>query len=86
MSAGAQAMPLAFAKSGERLSIEWVSGPVELRRHLQELGFVPGAQVYVASSTPTSMIVDIKGARLGLDVKVLSHVFACLDDGGSAQE
>ncbi len=47
-----------------------------MKRHLQEIGFVDGAEVHVVSSSASNVIVLVKGARFGLDSKVAQHIMA----------
>lgn len=70
----APAMPLSFVKAGDTVTVTRVKGNPDMRRHLQEIGFVDGAEVHVISSSGANIIVMIKGARFGLDVKVAQHV------------
>ena len=59
---GAQ-LPLAMAHEGQAVRVARVSGNNEMRRHLENLGFVEGAEV--------------KGAQLGVDHATCMHVFVC---------
>ena len=53
-----------------------VRGNEDMKRHLQEIGFVDGAEVHVVSSSASNVIVLVKGARFGLDSKVAQHIMA----------
>lgn len=70
----APAMPLSLVKAGETVTVERVKGVEDMRRHLQELGFVEGAEVHVVSNSGANIIVMIKGARFGIDAKVAIHI------------
>lgn len=49
-----------------------------MRRHLENLGFVEGAEVNVVSQSSSSgTIVKVKGAQLGVDHATCMHVFVC---------
>ena len=37
--------PLAMAKTGDLVMVAKIGGPVEVRKHLEDLGFVPGSRV-----------------------------------------
>lgn len=73
-TAQAPAMPLSMVKPGSDCVVSSVHGNGDIRRHLQEIGFVDGASVHVVSATPANLIVMIKGARFGVDAKVARHV------------
>ena len=66
MGAGAQ-LPLAMVGEGDTATVEQVKGNAELMQHLAELGFVAGADVRVISRAGGDVVVDVKGARLGLN-------------------
>lgn len=68
------AMPLSLVRAGETVTVARVRGNQDMKRHLQDLGFVEGAQVHVVTSSGSNVIVMVKGARFGLDVKVAQHV------------
>ncbi|MBE6469898.1 MAG: ferrous iron transport protein A [Coriobacteriaceae bacterium] len=68
------AMPLSLVRAGETVSVAKVRGGQDMRRHLQELGFVEGSQVHVVTSSGSNVIVMVKGARFGLDAKVARFV------------
>lgn len=74
MAVQAPAMPLSMVCAGDTVTVSRVRGNEEMRRHLKEIGFVDGADVHVVSSSGANIIVMIKGARFGLDVKVAQHV------------
>lgn len=68
------AMPLSLARVGETVTVRRVRGDEEMRRHLGNLGFVGGAEVRVISVAAGGIIVDVKGARFGLDARAARHV------------
>ena len=68
--------PLAMAREGQSVHVKRVSGNTEMRRHLENLGFVEGAEVSVVSQSGSSgTIVKVKGAQLGVDHATCMHVF-----------
>ena len=56
-------MPLTMARQGEVTSIKRVGGKDEVRRHLENMGFVPGTDVTVVSVNNGNVIVNVKEAR-----------------------
>ena len=68
------AMPLSLVRAGETVTVARVRGNQDMKRHLQDLGFVEGSQVHVVTSSGSNVIVMVKGARFGLDVKVAQYV------------
>ena len=60
-------MPLAMAEIGEANTIRKISGRDEIRRHLAELGFVVGEEVYLVSRLGGNLILSVKDSRVALD-------------------
>lgn len=46
----------------------------ETLRHLQDLGFAPGAEVECVGETPGGMILIVKGVRIALDRGLASKI------------
>lgn len=59
-------MPLSMVKTGERGTVKKVGGKAEMRRFLENIGFVTGAVVTVVSDAGGNMIVDIKDSRAAI--------------------
>ncbi len=59
-------MPLTMSQVGEVLEIRNVSGRVEIKRHLEEMGFVKGAEITVLSENSGNLIVNLKGSRVAI--------------------
>ncbi len=60
-------LPLVFAALEEEATIKKVSGNPEVKQHLEDLGFVPGASVRVVTKTGENVIVNIKEARVAIN-------------------
>ena len=56
-------MPLTLANVGEESIVRKVSGNPEVRKHLEDLGFVAGGAVTVVSSLGGNIIVKVKESR-----------------------
>ena len=59
-------MPLTLVSHGETNIIKRVGGLPEVRQHLNNLGFVAGADVTVVSSIGGNVIVNIKESRVAI--------------------
>ena len=64
-------MPLTMSPKGKEVTIQRIGGKDEVRRHLEELGFVAGGLVTVVSD----MIVNVKGARVAIGRELANHIF-----------
>ena len=67
-------MPLNLAAIGEENIIKRIGGNAEVRAHLQNLGFVPGAAVTVVSSMSGNLIVNIKGSRVAISKEMAQKI------------
>ena len=57
-------MPLILAAAGETNTIRKVSGNPEVKKHLEDLGFVVGGEVTVVSAIGGNLIVNVKESRI----------------------
>ena len=53
-------MPLTLANAGEENTILKVGGSAEVKKHLEDLGFVAGGTVSIVSSLGGNVIVKVK--------------------------
>ncbi|MBQ1839329.1 MAG: ferrous iron transport protein A [Ruminococcus sp.] len=67
-------MPLTLAVLGEEVMIKRIGGNAEVRAHLQNLGFVPGAVVVVVSSMGGNLIVNVKNARIAVSKEMAQKI------------
>ena len=67
-------MPLTMAREGEVTSIKRVGGKEEVRRHLENMGFVPGTNVTVISVNNGNVIVNVKDARVAISKEMASKI------------
>lgn len=72
-----QQMPLTFLRGGDNAYVVKVRGRGDVHHHLENLGFVEGAQVRVACEQSGGVIVDVKGARVALDKSAASKIIVC---------
>ena len=59
-------LPLTMANVGEEHSIKRVGGNAGTRKFLENLGFVPGADVMVISEMGGNVIVNVKETRVAV--------------------
>ena len=60
-------MPLAMVMEGETRTITDFKGQEELKRHLQDLGFIRGERVRVVGENAAGMILMVKGVKVALN-------------------
>ena len=59
-------MPLTFAAVGEENTIVKIGGKPEVKKHLENLGFVVGGTVKVVSAMGGNLIVNVKDSRVAI--------------------
>lgn len=59
-------MPLTMVNMGEPSTIKKIGGKEEIRRFLENLGFVVGGVVTVVSEINGNMIVNVKDSRVAI--------------------
>ena len=67
-------MPLTMAKAGELNSIKRVGGKEEIRRFLENLGFVVGGDVTVVSENGGNVIVSVKDSRVAISREMANKI------------
>jgi len=66
-------MPLSMVNAGEPFTIKRIGGKEEVKRHLEELGFVVGG-VTVVSEINGSLIVNVKESRVAIGKDMASKI------------
>lgn len=59
-------VPLTFANVGDELTIKKLGGSPEVKKHLENLGFVAGGSVMVVNTVDGNLIVNVKEARVAI--------------------
>ena len=67
-------MPLTLAEVGEENRIKKVGGKPEVRKHLENLGFVAGGNVTVISVLGGNVIVNVKEARVAVSREMAQKI------------
>lgn len=68
-------MPLMFAAKGEENIIKKTGGTPEVKKHLEDLGFVAGAAVQVLNVLGGNVIVNIKGTRIAISKEMAQKIW-----------
>lgn len=67
-------MPLTLASVGEENMIKKISGKPEVKKHLENLGFVTGGNVTIISTLSGNVIVNVKEARIAISSEMASKI------------
>ena len=67
-------MPLSMVCDGEEFLIKKISGKEEVRRFLENLGFVAGTQVSLVSKIGGNVIVQVKDSRVAISREMAQKI------------
>ena len=67
-------MPLSLANRDEEYTIRKIGGSPEVKKHLENLGFVAGGTVSVVSSIGGNLIVKVKESRVALNDEMARRI------------
>lgn len=67
-------MPLALANTGEENTIKKIGGSPEVKKHLENLGFVVGGNVTVITTLGGNVIVNVKDARVAISEEMARKI------------
>lgn len=67
-------MPLSLAGVGENNIIKKIGGKPEVKKHLENLGFVVGGNVQIVSTLGGNVIVNVKEARVAISEEMARKI------------
>ena len=67
-------MPLTLANVGEDNIFKKIGGKPEVRKHLENLGFVVGGNVNVITKLGGNVIVNVKEARVAISEEMAQRI------------
>ena len=67
-------MPLSLADIGEKNVIKKIGGSPEVKKHLENLGFVVGGDVTVVTSLGGNVIVNVKESRVAISEEMARKI------------
>ncbi len=59
-------MPLSYATPGEESVIRKIGGSPDVKKHLENLGFVAGSTVKIITALDGNIIVKVKESRIAI--------------------
>ncbi len=68
-------MPLNLADAGEENIIKRVGGSPDVKKHLEDLGFVPGGSVILVTTNGGNVIVNVKESRIAISSEMAMKIF-----------
>ena len=67
-------MPLCLANIGENNVIRKIGGTPEVKKHLENLGFIVGGNVQIVNSLGGNVIVNVKEARVAISEEMARKI------------
>lgn len=67
-------MPLTLANIGEENTVKKIGGSPEIKKHLENLGFVVGGNVTVITSLGGNVIVNVKETRVAVSEEMARKI------------
>lgn len=67
-------MPLSLANIGEENTIKKIGGSPEIKKHLENLGFVVGGNITVITTLAGNVIVNVKEARVAISEEMARKI------------
>lgn len=67
-------MPLTLAPAEEKATIMKIGGSPEVKKHLENLGFVVGGEVTVLSANGGNLIVNVKETRVAISKEMAMKI------------
>lgn len=67
-------MPLTFADAGEEYVVRKIGGKPEVKKHLENLGFVVGSAVSVINTISGNVIVKVKESRVAISQEMAQKI------------
>lgn len=67
-------MPLTLANVGENNIIKRIGGSLEVKKHLENLGFVVGGTVKIISRLGGNVIVNVKETRVAISSEMAQKI------------
>lgn len=67
-------MPLTLANIGEENMIRKVGGNAEMKKHLEDMGFVAGGAVTIVAAIGGNLIVNVKDSRVAISREMAGKI------------
>ena len=67
-------IPLVLAEVGKNVEILKIGGNLEVKHHLENIGFIVGDKVQILSSLNGNLIVSVKGVRVAISSEMARRI------------
>ncbi|MCI9164194.1 MAG: ferrous iron transport protein A [Lachnospiraceae bacterium] len=73
-------MPLSMVEQGDTRTITEFRGQEEMKRRLQDLGFIKGEKIHVIGEGSGGMILMVKGVKIALNRGLANRIMVAEHD------
>ena len=67
-------MPITLAGVGEEHTIQRISGRPEVKKHLEDMGFIAGHSVTVINTVNGNLILKVKESRVAISLEMAQKI------------
>ena len=67
-------LPILMANTGDCVKVVRVGGRPDVKKHLEDLGFVPDTEVNIIQSTGGNMIIKVKDSKLAITKEMAEKI------------
>lgn len=67
-------IPLTLANVGDEYTVRKVGGSPEVKKHLENLGFVAGSNVIIVTEMAGNLVVKVKEARVAVSRELAQKI------------
>ncbi len=67
-------MPLTLGMFGEKMVIKRIAGNTQMKKHLENLGFVVGGEISIISEIAGNIIVNVKESRIAVSREIAQRI------------
>ncbi len=67
-------MPLSMVTPGCTENIKYINGKDDVKKFLENIGFVMGSEITIISENMGNLIVNVKGARVAISKAMASRI------------
>jgi ferrous iron transport protein A len=68
-------MPLAFTPIGKEVVIEQCNAQGKIKRHIENLGLIPGERITLVAENAGNLIIKIHESRLAINRALASRIY-----------
>lgn len=67
-------MPLYMATNGQDVVVTRITGSDKMKKHLENLGFVIGAELHIVNKADENIIVKVKGVSVAISHELSKRI------------